>query len=374
MNTTKQIQRFYTLTGNKINDVYIKNRMGVHNQGHYLSVSSPLTIAKQGTLTLSVVISPEGAVTGIIDAGALIFLNDHPLQLGSIPFVQIDNDEPLMLTSFGIDKISDPDDFPLPGNYYYSTIPQKDVSLSLATPLAELRYRIGKTDIARRIVSPLLSKDDQFLPASVEEYEVTNRSSAAQKVTIVIPMPSLVNLSRKVSRPREQDYTFLGSSATSGHIHEAFTRDGVKGVRMGSSKCDDRMVIAVPEREDLQIDVQEAFRLRNYDQDLLINPDGSFHHQNEIIEGNDYGAAVSVTVTLAPKATITFPVAKIFDFPTQRYTDGVSIVRRYTADFSNESTRDQAMAVWSLRNYEAWLKRTLQIQENILFSLRISPT
>ena len=32
-------------TGKQITDVYEKNRMGIHNQGHYLSVSSPQAIA-----------------------------------------------------------------------------------------------------------------------------------------------------------------------------------------------------------------------------------------------------------------------------------------------------------------------------------------
>ncbi|NLE00433.1 MAG: hypothetical protein GX640_11215 [Fibrobacter sp.] len=374
MAITNQIQRFYTLRGKKINDVYVKNRMGVHNQGHYLSVSSPQTIAKQGTLTLSMVLSPSGTVSGLIDAGSLIFLNDNPLQLASIPFVRIDDGDACMLTSFEIDSLRNPDDFPLPENYYYPTVEQKNVSLSIATPLAELRYRLEKTEITRRIVSSLLSKTEQFLPASVEEYEITNRSNSPQTVTVVIPMPSLVNIVRKISRPREQDYTFLGSCAVTGHIHETFTRDGIKGIRMGSSFCDDRMVIAVPERDDLLIDLQEAFRLRNYNQDLVINSDGRFHHANPIIDGNDYGAAISVTVTIAARATVTFPVAKVLDFPMQKYSDNVSIPRRYTVDFPDVSTRDQLMAVTALRNYSEWLKRTIKIQENILFSLGLSST
>jgi len=374
MSITREIQRFYSLSGQKINDVYIKNRMGVHNQGHYLSVSSPQTIAKEGTLTLSLIISPAGAVTGMIDAGSLIFLNDNPLQLASIPFVQINDDEPCMLTSINVDKLSNPDDFPLSGNYYHKTVAQKDIALSIATPLAELRYNLKKTEVIRRIISPLLSTNDQFLPAGVEEYEITNNSKSTQRVTIVIPMPSLVNLARKMSRPREQDYTFIGTSAVCGHVHQAFTRDGIKGVSMGSTLCKDRMAIAVPEREDLRVDIQELFRLRNYDQDLLINPDGSFHHPNTIGSGNDYGAAVSVTVTLSPKATAIFPVAKVLDFSSQCYTDNVSFPRRYTADFPDASERDQSMAVKALRNYSAWLKRTLQIQENILSFLRQSPS
>jgi uncharacterized protein (DUF608 family) len=373
MSISRKIQRFYTLNGSKIKDVYVKNRMGVHNQGHYLSVSSPQAIAKQGTLTLSLVISPEGCVTGLIDAGSLIFLNDHPLQLASIPYVQVQDGTTCMLTSYNLEELKNPDDFPLPQNYYYPTVAQKSVSLSLATPLAELRYKLDSVDITRRIVSPLLSQNDQFLPAGVEEYVLTNRTGSTETVTVVIPMPSLVNIARKVSRPREQDYTFLGSCAVSGQVHQKFSSDSIAGVRMGSAHCGDRMVIAVPKREDLRIDVQEAFRLRNFNQDLLVNPDGTFHHPNIIVDGNDYGAAVSVTVTLAPKATVSFPVVKVLDFPSQCYSDSVSIPRKYVVDFSDVSSRDLQIAAVALRNYSGWLDRTVTIQENIFTSLQQSP-
>ena len=39
MTITERIRRFYTLSGSRINEVYAKNKMGVHNQGHYLSVA-----------------------------------------------------------------------------------------------------------------------------------------------------------------------------------------------------------------------------------------------------------------------------------------------------------------------------------------------
>lgn len=374
MSISKKIQRFYTLNGQKINDIYVKNRMGVHNQGHYLSVSSPQTIAKEGTLTLSLVISPEGFISGMIDAGSMIFLNDHPLQLASIPYVRLQDGTSCMLTSYKLENCTNPDDFPLPQNYYYPTVEQKNVALSLATPLAELRYKLDKIEITRRFISPLLSKKDQFLPAGVEEYELKNRTSEELTVTVVIPMPSLVNSTRKVSRPREQDYTFLGSGAVSGHFHQKFASDGICGVRMGNDQCSDRMTIAVPLRKDLHVDTQEAFRLRNYNQDLILNPDGTFHHANTIEVGHDYGAAVSVTVTLAPKSTLAFPVAKILDFPSQCYLDKVSIPRRYIIDFPEGAYRDQQMASTALNNYAQWLDRTVTIQENVLESLRKSPT
>jgi uncharacterized protein (DUF608 family) len=312
-------------------------------------------------------------VSGLIDAGSLIFLNDHPFQLGSVPYVRLQDGTTCMLTSFNLDDLKNPDDFPLPQNYYYPTVAQKSVSLSLATPIAELRYKLDSIEITRRMVSPLLSQDDQFLPAGVEEYSVANRTDSSQTVTVVIPMPSLVNMARKVSRPREQDYTFLGSCAVSGQMHKAFLSDGVKGVRMGNAHCEDRMVIAVSCRDDLRIDVQEAFRLRNYNQDLVTNADGTFHHPNTVTDGNDYGAAISVTLTLAPKSSVSFPLVKVLDFPSQHYSDNTGIPRKYTVHFTDVETRDLQIASVALRNYEDWLRRTVAIQENILLSIQQSP-
>jgi len=374
MDISRHMQRFYTLEGARIKEVYSKNRMGVHNQGHYLSVSSPLAIAKEGTLTLSVVLSPEGTVTGLIDAGKLIFLNDNPSQLASIPYVRIGGDSCHMLTTFDVTSCRNPDDFPLPGNYYFPVVPQKCAAVSLATPLAEMRYSIGKIAIVRRIISPLLSKDDQFLPAAVEEYEVANQSKKSSTVTLVVPMPSLVNIASKVSRPREQDYTFIGAAAAGDQVHTSFTHKDIAGVRMGSTCSSDRMVIAVPKRDDITISVQEAFRLRDYKQDLSLADDGSFHHANPLVDGNDYGAAISVTVTVAPGATVRIPVAKVFDFPVQHYSDGVAIDRRYTTDYPNSATRDLDMAVRALAHHGEWLERTTTLQEGMRAAVAASPS
>jgi uncharacterized protein (DUF608 family) len=371
---SESIQRFYTLKGSRITEVYDTNKMRVHNQGHYLSVASPQSIAKEGTLTLSVIISPQGTITGMIDAGALIFFNDNPLQMASIPFVRINDDEPFMLTSQSPSSFNNPDDFPLPEKNYYRPITMKDIRISIATPLAEFHYRLPKTEITRRIVSSLLSKNDQFLPASVEEYVISNKAKSSQKVTLVVPMPSLVNLSRKISRPADQDYTFLGAAAIAGYKHNGFSHKGITGVRMASTLSDERMAIAVPSRSDLTVGIQEAFKLRNYRQDLALNEDGSFHHPNNIVDGNDYGAAVGITVTIPAGKSVTVPIGKVFDFPQQRYFDNVSIARRYLTDFPIESKRDMEMAAVALKNYSGWLERTVAIQERVLGSLLLSPS
>ncbi len=369
----EKISRFFTLQGNRIKNVYEENKMAVHNQGHYLSVASPQAIAKEGTLSLSLIISPYGAATGIIDAGSLIFLNDHPFQMASIPFVSVDGSSPRMLTSYRTDKFTSPDDFPLPQNYYFDSISLKNVSLSLATPIAQLHYRIGKTEVTRRIIPPLFSKKNQFIPATVEQYVLSNKSKSAQQITIVVPMPSLVNLTKKNSRPCEQDYTFLGYSAAKGQIHKKFSYQGISGIEMGSTQCADRMVIAVPQSEDIKIDLQEAFKMRTFKQDLVLNPDGSFHHSNAIEPDNDYGAAISITATVMPNESISVPVVKVLDFPNQRYTGNSSIERRYVIDYQNKETRAKDLAVDALNNFPEWFGRTLKIQENIYESLECQP-
>jgi len=369
----EKIRRFYTLNGTRIKKIYEDNRMAVHNQGHYRSVASPQAIAKEGTLTLSLIISHHGTVTGIIDSGSLIFLNDNPLQMASIPFVSIDNKTPVMLTSYKTENFTSPDDFPLPQNYYYDFTAQKDISISLATPLAQLHYRIGKTEITRRIIPPLLSSNDQFTPVCVEQYILHNKSKSSQQITLVVPMPSLVNLGRKNSRPCEQDYTFLGYASINGQVHKKFSYQGITGVEMSGEQSSDRMVIAVPVSEVVKIDLQEAFKLRTFKQDLVLNSDGSFHHSNAIEAGNDYGAAISITVNVEPGQVVSVPVVKALDFPFQRYADGVSIPRRYVKDFSCEENRAKDMAVNALNNYPEWLERTIAVQEHIYSSLQNLP-
>ncbi len=368
-----KIRRFYTLNGTRIKKIYEDNRMAVHNQGHYRSVASPQAIAKEGTLTLSLIISHHGTVTGIIDSGSLIFLNDNPLRMASIPFVCINNKTPVMLTSYKTENFTGADDFPLPQNYYYEFTAQKDISISLATPLAQLNYRVGKTEITRRIIAPLLSSNDQFTPASVEQYILHNKSNSSQQITLVVPMPSLVNLRRKNSRPCEQDYTFLGYASANGQMHSKFSYQGISGIEMCGEQSHDRMVIAVPVSEGIKIDLQEAFKLRTYKQDLTLNSDGSFHHPNAIEADNDYGAAISITVSVGPGQVVSVPVVKALDFPFQKYADGISVGRRYVKDYLCEENRAKDMAVNALNNYPDWLERTIAVQEHIYSSLQNQP-
>ena len=66
----------------------------------------------------------------------------------------------------------------------------EQVSISLATPLAEMTFKLGKVEVTRRMISPFLSGNVQALmPISVEEFEVENTSNQAQQITLVIPRP-----------------------------------------------------------------------------------------------------------------------------------------------------------------------------------------
>ena len=77
------------------------------------------------------------------------------------------------------------------------------------------------------------------------------------------------------------------------------------GVVMASKESQDRMVIAVPEIEGVETDVQPYFCLNRLKQDLLLNEDGSFYEKRKPLIKQDYGAAISLTFALEPKATIT---------------------------------------------------------------------
>ena len=69
------------------------------------------------------------------------------------------------------------DDIPAVKNYYSPPVEAKNVSLTIATPSAEFAYKIGKLKVIRRLISPLLSGNEQTLmPLSAEEFEVTNNS------------------------------------------------------------------------------------------------------------------------------------------------------------------------------------------------------
>ncbi len=364
----------FTISGSQISEIYVRNKMLVHFQGMSKTLQFPHTIALQGAPTCSIGISPHGLYNRLNDAGRLILLNQNAIQLGSAPFVRVGG-TCVMLTTKDPRSAEGPDDAPALKNYYHPPVAERQTSLSLATPTAELAYSLGTVTVTRRMISPLLSGNGRALmPVGVEEYEVRSRSNKEQHITLVIPRPSLVNLQEKELKPTDQDTVYVCSAPVKGHVHEDFRHAAIRGVVMGSGECADRMVLAVPEMQDVKIDTQPYFCLNRLKQDLLLNDDGSFYEKRKPLANQDYGAAVSLTFTLKPKATVTVPVAIVLDFPQQRYIDGKTFARKYLRGFENGETRATDMARIALETYPEWLARTSTIQGRILASIRKSPS
>ena len=101
---------------------------------------------------------------------------------------------------------------------------------------------------------------------------------------------------------------------------------------------------------------------------MLLNDDGSFYEKRKPLVNQDYGAAISLTFKLKPKATIKIPFAIALDFPQQRFIDGKTFERKYVKSFRNEETRVVDMVKIALDNYPEWLNRTLKIQSGIFDS------
>jgi uncharacterized protein (DUF608 family) len=365
----------YTISGSQISEIYVKNKMTVHFQGMSKTLQFPHTIALQGAPTCSIGISPEGLYNRLNNAGRLILLNQNAIQFGSAPFIGIGDEKPVMLTQRDPRKAEGPDDIPAVKNYYHPPIAEKQVSLSLATPLAEIVFKLGKVVVTRKLISPLLSGSNHALmPVGVEEYEVQNNSDQGQKIILVIPRPSLVNLQEKELKPTDQDTVYICTAPIKGQVHTEFNSDGIRGVVMGSSECADRMAVAVPHTAGVDIDIQPYFCLNRLKQDLLLNDNGSFYEKRKPILNQDYGAAISLAFTVSPKASVKIPFAFALDFPQQRYIDGNTFERKYVKSFNNNETRAVDMVKLALNNYSAWLDRTITVQTKIYDLIRQNPT
>ncbi|MGD2094979.1 MAG: GH116 family glycosyl hydrolase [Phycisphaerales bacterium] len=369
-----KISDVFTISGKQISDIYDVNKMTVHFQGMSKTLQFPHTIALQGAPTCSIGISPDGLYNRLNNAGRLILLNQNAIQFASAPFVRI-GDKCTMLTRRDPQVVEGPDDVPALRNYYHPSLPEKNMSISIATPLLEVAYKLGQVQVTRRVISPFLSGNAQSLmPIGVEEYEVKNASNKTQEITLVIPRPSLVNLQEKELKPTDQDTVYVCSAPVKGHVHEDFKRPSIRGVVMASKESRDRMVIAVPKMKGVQIDTQPYFCLNRLKQDLLLNADGSFYEKRDPILNQDYGAAISLTIKLRPKATKTIPVAIALDFPQQRFIDGKKFERKYAKSFKNKKTRAVDMVKVALDNYPKWFNRTITIQGRIFDLIRKSPS
>jgi uncharacterized protein (DUF608 family) len=369
------IRDFFTMSGSQISDSYVKNKMVVHFQGMSKTLQFPQTIALMGAPTLSVGISPEGLYNRLNNAGRLILLYHNGIQLGSAPFIRVGEKKHVMLTTRDPRLVEGPEDVPALKNYYHSPVAEEQVSISLATPLAEMTFELDDVTVTRRMIPPFLSGDYQAVtPMGVEEFIITNKTGEAKQITLVLPRPSLVNLQEKELKPLDQDTVYACSTPVKGHVHKEFAQDGFCGVVMGSKECRDRMVIAVPQMDGAKIDIQPYFCLNRLKQDLLLNKDGTFFEKRDAIVNQDYGAAISVTLTLAPGATATIPFAVVLDFPVQWYNDGATFDRKYIRYFANEETRALEMTRMALENYPKWLERTLALQNRIYQQIRQSPS
>jgi uncharacterized protein (DUF608 family) len=365
----------FTISGAQIPAIYVKNKMAVHFQGMSKTMQFPHTIFLQGAPTCSVGISPEGLYNRINDAGRLVYLNQKAIQLTSAPFIRIGDDKPVMLTTKKPELMESPNDIPVSERYYHRPVDIRQVTISLATPMAEMSYKLGKAKVTRRLISPFLSGNDQALmPIGIEEYEIENTSKQTQQITLVIPRPTLANLQEKKYRPIDQDTAFISSAPLKGQVHEDFSFARLRGVIMGSTESPEKMVIAVPEMEGITIDTQPYFRLNSLKQDLLLKLDGGFYEKFGPKVNNDYGAAISVTFTLKPKATIKIPVAIVLDFPQQWYADGSIFERKYTKSFNDKDTRARDMAKIALDNFPNWLSRTATIQNKMFELIQRNPS
>ncbi len=364
----------YTITGPEIVSIYEKNKMTVHFQGMSKTLQFPQTVAIQGAPTCSIGISPYGLYNRLNDAGRLIMLNQKPVQFGSAPYVRID-ETCTMLTQKQPDETELPDNIPALKSYYHPPIAEKNVSLTIATPSLEIAYKLENIKIIRRIISPLLSGNDQTLmPFGVEEFEIENTGADAQEITLVIPRPSLVNLQEKELKPTDQDSVYISTAAVRGQKHEEFQYAGFRGVIMGSTETDNRMALAVPELPGVTVDIQPYFCLNKYTGDLLLNADGSFYEKRQPVLRSDYGAAISLTCTIAPKSSMRIPVVIVLDFPIQVYIDGKTFERKYVKKFTNPETRTIDLVKLALDSYPTWWNRTVAIQKRIFDSIQSSPS
>ncbi len=375
----------FTISGKQIPEIYVKNKMSVHFQGMSKTMDFPLTVFLQGAPTCAVGISPDGLYNRINDTGRLVYVNQKALQLASAPIVRVGGDQPVMLTTKKPEVKESPDDIPVTERYYYRPVDIKQVTISLAPPNTEMSYKLGKARVTRRLISPFLSGNEQTLmPMGVEEYEFENTSNKSQQITLVVPRPTLANLREKKYRPIDQDTSYISFAPLKGHVHKDFSFSGIRGVIMSttdsscfdaksSKPCPEKMVIAVPEVAGVKIDTQPYFRLNSLKQDLLLKPDGSFYEKFRPKVNHDYGAAVSITFTLKPKAAKKIPVAVVFDFPQQWYADGTAFDRKYVKSFKNAKDRARDMAKLALNKYPEWLNKTAAIQNRMFELIQKSP-
>jgi cellobiose phosphorylase len=363
----------HTVGGELAKVIYLFRRMLVHAQGLSATLDFPPTGVVTGAPTLATGISPFGQVNHLLDAGRSIRFGKR-MRFASTPMIgitQAGKTQTRLLTNL---KREDEDEKGEEPQSYPDSIADEDVSVTLAPPSMISQYELEGVRVARTTISPELSgnEDDVSVPATVDVFELCNSADAERTVTLVIPRPSLVNLTEKKLRA-EQDNAFSGQGATADHVHEEYQSATMSGVVMGSRKTGDRMVIAVSKMDGVDIDVQPAFRTAAYKTDLLADLQGRFAAHKEPEPTFECGAAIAVTVKLAANGRAKIPFATVMDFPKQEYVDGKSFDRAYTKRFTNQKTRAVAMTEWALAEYANWIDRTGAIQSRVFDIVRRDP-
>ena len=232
--------------------------MAVHNQG--IIVCSK----RKRVLTLSPIVSHHGTVPGLSIRSN--FLNDnlrmasaticlHRQQYSGHVDILRRKTSPVRMISFCLRTIT-------MISLYRKIFPYHWQPLHNELPDWEDR-------ITRRIIPPCSLPGINLL-CHCGTVHSSQQSNSSQQITLVVPMPSLVNLSRKQPPLR----TGLHVSGIRCHQWPGSHKFNYQGITVETSgeQSSDRMVIAVPVSEEVKIDIKEAFKLRTYKQDLLLIP------------------------------------------------------------------------------------------------------
>jgi len=368
-----QRHELHSIGGELAKVIYLFRRMLVHAQGLSATLDFPPTGVVTGAPTLATGVSPFGQVNHLLDAGRSIRFGKR-LRFASTPMIGVTlagKTQTRLLTNL---KREDEDEKGEEPQAYPDSIADEDVSVTLAPPSMIFRYELEGVRVARTTISPELSgtEADVSVPATVDVFELCNSADAERTVTLVIPRPSLVNLTEKKLRA-EQDNAFSGQGATEEQVHEEYQSATMTGVVMGSRKTSDRMVIAVPKMAGVEIDVQPGFRTAAYKTDLLVDMQGRFTAHKSPEPTFECGAAISVTVKLAANGRAKIPFATVMDFAKQKYVDGKSFARAYATRFTDEKARAVAMTEWALAEHANWIARTEAIQSGVFDIVRGDP-
>lgn len=360
----------HTITGAQAKAIYLFSRMVVHAQGLSATLEFPPTGVVTGAPTLSTAVSPFGQVNHLLDAGRSIRFGKRT-RFASTPMICVTaggKTQTCLLTNL---KREDEDERGEEPQSYPDSIADEAVTITLSPPSMVARYQLEGVRVARTTISPELSgnEDDVSVPATVDLFELSNPTAEERTVTLVLPRPSLVNLTEKKLRA-EQDNAFAGQGATEDQVHEEFQSGAAHGVVMGSKKIGDKMAIAVAKADGLAIDVQPSFRTAAYKTDLLVDAQGKFAAHKSPEPTFECGAAIAVTVKLPAGGSAKIPFATVMDFAKQKYVDGKAFDRAYTKRFTDEKTRAVAMTEWSLAEHGKWIGRTSAIQSRVFDIVR----